>query len=272
VTAQPQLLLAFLQPQDGLRPLKVAGLSESRFAAGRRAWIRGCGPTSCPRRTGRPPRMRTRGAALGCGVGARALTLARPAVGNHMRPGAAGFALGAGFRFLRPLAACDQALPRPTEGEDTQRRSLVRWRASARFTPASPSGQPPPSQRGWGSPASILVGELGLRFGFGVGVGASGPFVRGSLLWGNAPVGSGSVASRRTEGEDTQAAPLLHWRAFGLVRGRAFRVRWSVPGAPSGVVTGLGGTDRGLGLRSGARAGRARSGGAVRVSLGRGRG
>jgi hypothetical protein len=25
-----------------------------------------------------------------------------------------------GFRFLRPLAVCDQALPRPTEGEDTQ--------------------------------------------------------------------------------------------------------------------------------------------------------
>jgi hypothetical protein len=272
VTARPQLLLAFPQPQDSLRPPKVAGLR--RFAAGRRAWIRGCGPARCPRRTGRPPRMRTRRVALGWGVGARALTLARPAVGNHMRPGAAGSALGAGFRFLRPLAACDQALPRPTEGEDTQRRSLVRWRASARFTPASPSGQPPPSQRGWGSPASILVGELGLRFGFRVGVRASGPFVRGSLLWGNARMGSGSVASRPTEGEDTQAAPLLRWRAFGLVRGRAFRVRWSAPGALSGpgALTGPAGADRGLGLRSGARAGRARSGGAVRVSLGRGRG
>jgi hypothetical protein len=28
--------------------------------------------------------------------------------------------VGGLFRFLRPLAACDQALPRPTEGEDTQ--------------------------------------------------------------------------------------------------------------------------------------------------------
>jgi hypothetical protein len=37
-----------------------------------------------------------------------------------MCPGAAGFALGVGFRFLRPLSTCDQALPRPTEGEDTQ--------------------------------------------------------------------------------------------------------------------------------------------------------
>jgi len=33
------------------------------------------------------------------------------------------------FRFLRPPGACDEASPRPTDGEDTQATTLVRWRA-----------------------------------------------------------------------------------------------------------------------------------------------
>jgi hypothetical protein len=37
--------------------------------------------------------------------------------------------VGGWLRFLRPLAVCDQALPRPTEGEDTQSRTLLRFRA-----------------------------------------------------------------------------------------------------------------------------------------------
>ena len=36
-------------------------------------------------------------------------------------------ALGAVFRRRIPLRSCDKASPRPTDGEDTQGRSLVRF-------------------------------------------------------------------------------------------------------------------------------------------------
>ena len=46
-----------------------------------------------------------------------------------MSPGAADFALGVGRRCLRPPCTCDEASPRPTDGEDTQGRPLLRFRA-----------------------------------------------------------------------------------------------------------------------------------------------
>jgi hypothetical protein len=59
----------------------------------------------------------------------RALTLDRPARGNHACQGVRRAFVGWLLFVGGPLDTHGWALPRPTEGEDTQSRTLLRWRA-----------------------------------------------------------------------------------------------------------------------------------------------
>jgi hypothetical protein len=117
-TDPPGRLWLPLAGQTGRRARPVCFLILGGLPSGEDTSFMCCEKT-CPRRTGRPPSDEVQE------LLAPSPSLGLPK-GDHMGPGAAGFALGACFRFLRPLNTCDEASPRPTEDEDTQGTPLSR--------------------------------------------------------------------------------------------------------------------------------------------------